>query len=181
MSIKNLIKIATVSAVIAFMLINCYAAEHPEHPKGKEKPAEPKLTKEQLAEAIEAYVQKEAEANDGNFPVKDEKTGQTIQMKLEKVHRERLSKVGPDEYFACADFKGYDGKKYDIDFFMKGTSKENLAFSEFMIHKVDGKERYTWHEEKGVWKRKPVEETPKEKSKAEPNDKPKEHPKEHPQ
>ena len=182
MSVKNLFKIVAVSAIVlAYLSINCYAGEHPEHPTGKEKPAG--LTKEQLADSIEAYIQKAAADNNGNFPVTDEKTGEKLQMKLINVHRERLSKVGPEEYFACVDFKSAEGKMYDVDFFMKGSSKDNLTFSEFMIHKVQGKARYTWYEENGVWKRKSVEEKPKEKPKEEPNEpneQPKEHPHEHP-
>jgi hypothetical protein len=179
MRARNLFKAAAViSIALACLSIKCYCAEHPEHPTGKQKPA---LTKEQLADAIEAYIKKGADAN-GNFSITDEKTGEKIPMKLEKVHRERLAKVGAEEYFACVDFKCPEGKVYDVDFFMKGTAKDNLTFTEFMIHKVDGKPRYTWHEENGVWKRKPVEsaEQPKEKPKAEPNE-PKEKPKEHPE
>jgi hypothetical protein len=168
MSGKNLFKTAAViSIALACLSIKCYCAEHPEHPTSKPKSAG--LTKDQLADAIEAYIQKEAAANDGNFPITDEKTGEKLQMKLERVHRERLAQVGPDQYFACVDFKSTEGKMYDVDFFMKGTAKDNLTFSEFMIHKVNGKPRYTWYEEKGVWKRKPVV----EHSQAEPNEKPK--------
>jgi hypothetical protein len=164
---KNLFKTAAVvSIALACMSVKCYCAEHPEHPTAaKPKPAG--LTKEQLAEAIEAYIQKGVDAN-GNFAITDDKTGEKLQMKLVKVHRERLARVGTDQYFACVDFKSTEGKMYDVDFFMKGTAKDNLTFSEFMIHKVDGKPRYTWYEEKGIWKRKPVVERPK----AEPNEKP---------
>jgi hypothetical protein len=107
---KNLFRIAAVTAIVLSSLsINCYSGEHPEHPTGKKKEA--KLNKEQLADAIETYIQKEAAANDGNFPIADEKTGEKLMMKLVKVHRERLSKVGADEYFACVDFKSDKGKE----------------------------------------------------------------------
>ena len=51
--------------------------EHPreqpaEHPVGKKK--EPGLTKEELADAIEAYVKKEAEKKGGFFVVYDSKS-----------------------------------------------------------------------------------------------------------
>jgi len=36
---------------------------------------------------------------------------------------------------------------------MNGKSAEELSFSEFLVHKEEGKERYGWQEEKGVWKR----------------------------
>ena len=96
-------------------------------------------------------------------------------MTLDKVHRDRLSKVGKDTYFACADFRTPEGKIYDLDVFMKGPDKDNLTFSEFMVHKEAGKERYTWYEQGGVWKKKPVGTAPEQ-----PKKRPTEHPSEHP-
>jgi len=50
---------------------------------------------------------------------------------------------------------------YDLDFFVEGTSRENLTVLEdkTSIHKEDGKEVYTWELNKttGLWKQKPVE------------------------
>ncbi len=143
-----------------------HPAEHPaEHPEGRE--TAPSLTKDQLADAIEAYVTEQSAKSDGYFIVEDDKTGE--QLKLDKVHRKRLANVGKDKYFACADFTTDAGKVYDLDVFMTGTTKGNLTFSEFSVHKVAGKERYTWHEIGGVWIKKPIG----EKAGAE-------HPKEHP-
>ena len=144
--------------------------EHPtEHPVGKKK--EPGLTKEDLSDAIEAYVKKEAEKKGGFFVVYDSKSEKELRLTLEKVHKERLSKVAEQEYFACADFKAQDGKVYDLDIFMKGPGKDKLEVTEVSIHKESGKERYTWYEEGGIWKKKPVGELEK------PAEKPK---KEHP-
>ncbi len=209
MSGKNFFKIVVVWVIaLACLSVNgCKKREHPaEHPKTEEKKAG--LTKDQLADAIEAYINGQAAANEGYFPIMDEKTGQQLQMTLVKVHRERLAKVGEDQYFACVDFQTPEGKLYDVDFFMKGPDKDNLTFSEFMIHKENGKERYTWYEEDGIWKTKPVEveavEPPAEQPKEEPNEpnepnmpanpnnpddpnepnepnKPPEHPREHPE
>lgn len=179
MNAGNLFKTVVVLLLIASL---CFAAEKPkaaEHPGAAMGKAD-ELTKAELADAVAAYIKKEASANKGFFPITDDKTGQKLNLELEKVHRERLSKVGKDQYFACVDFKTADGKKkYDIDFFMKGTNKNNLTFSEFVIHKENGKERYKWYEEGGVWKKKPVEETKKsqEQPVKPPAEKPAEHPK----
>ncbi len=174
---RNFFKIIVVLAItLACLSANgCKKREHPaEHPA--EAPKESGLTKDQLADAIEAYINGQAAANEGYFPITDEKTGGQLQMTLVKVHRERLAKVGPDHYFACVDFKTPEGKLYDVDFFMKGPDRDNLTFSEFMIHKEDGRERYTWHEENGIWKTEPVEaaEQPAEPPKEEPNAPPEE-------
>ena len=151
--------------------------EHPgEHPGGKKNA--PSATKDQLADAIEAYVSEQAAKSNGYFIAKDDKTGEQLKLKLDKVHRKRLANVGKDTYFACADFTTDAGKVYDLDVFMTGTTKDNLKFSEFSVHKVAGKERYTWHEKDGVWTKVPVEEKPGTEH---PKEHPEEHPKEHPE
>ncbi|MFB6258609.1 MAG: hypothetical protein ABEH38_07935 [Flavobacteriales bacterium] len=148
--------------------------EHPEHPKeGKEQ--EKALTIDEFADAAKSYIQKRSEKNDGYFPVKDEKQGRTLKLELEKVHRKRLSHLGDNVYFVCADFKGKDGKLYDIDIFMKGSSKEDLKVTrDPMVHKVNGKARFTWYEKNGIWKRKKAgssgEEHPQEEHPEHPDD-----------
>ncbi len=162
-------------------LEGCKRHEHPsEHPDNAGKSGS--LTKDQLADAIEGHIQKEAAAHDGAFPISDEKSGQQLHLTLVKVHRDKLTKVGQDRYFACVDFKAPDGKLFDVDFFMDGPDKEKLTFSKFTIHKEDGKERYTWHEEGGQWKQEPIEtaDEPKEKAAEQPTEHPQEHPSEHP-
>ena len=144
------------------------------------------ITKDELADTIEAYVKKESELHGGYFVVFDEKAGKELKLTLDKVHRKRLSKVGRNRYFACADFKTPEGKMYDLDVFMTGPDKDHLTFSKFMVHKEAGKERYTWYEQGGVWKTKkvgmPIEKHPKEPKHPEehPKKPPKEHPSEHP-
>jgi hypothetical protein len=126
-------------------------AEHPEHPKGESKPS---LTKDELAEAVEAYVQKESAKHDGAFVVKDPVEKKDLSLTLKQVHRERLSQVAPGTYFACADFSAADGTTYDLDIFMKGKDKDHMKTTDVTIHKKNGVERYTWYEDNGVWKKK---------------------------
>jgi hypothetical protein len=167
----------------AFSTVGCKNREHPaEHPK--ETAQKEQITKDELADAIESYVNKEASVHGGYFIAFDDKAGKELKLTLDKVHRKRLSRVGEDTYFACADFKTPEGKIYDLDVFMTGPDKDHLTFSKFMIHKEAGKERYTWYEEGGIWKTKPVGVTIEEHPKEHPEDRPKkprrEHPQEHP-
>ncbi len=145
-------------ALIALLALPVTAAaqEHPEHPKGSDK--KPAIDKDTLADAIQTHVEKVAAEHDGVYPLTDPKTGQQLELTLVKVHKERLSQTGPDTYFACTDFKAADGRTYDVDFFMKGTSPDALEYQDFSIHKVNGEPRYTWYEDGGVWKKKPVDE-----------------------
>ncbi len=133
-----------------------WGAEHPkELPKGTAKPA---VALEDVVKHIETYVKQASK--DGAFKVEDKKAGKQLSLTLDRVHRERRSAVGPDLYFVCADFKGSDGKRYDLDFFVQGTSEANLRVlsDKTSVHKEDGKERYTWARDakKGIWEQKPV-------------------------
>ena len=135
-------------------------AEHPtEHPKEhpKEHPAEHpaskktgRLTKDDLARAIETHVKKSSAAS-GDFLVEDPVTGQTLRLSLDKVHKERLSRVGENRYFACADFTTDDGITYDLDLFMVGSSADKLSFSDLSVHKKNGQARYGWVLKGGLW------------------------------
>lgn len=163
---RNMRRIILLIFVITFTHVAC-AEEHPtehsrkateehpkkeEHPKGETTP----LTKEDLATAIEEYVKKDANQRGGYFLVYDDKAKKPLVLSLEKVHKERLATIGTNVYFACADFKTPEGKIYDLDIFVKGVDKHHLEVTQITIHKESGKARYTWYEEKGVWKKKPT-------------------------
>ena len=135
-----------------------HPSEHPakakaakEHPQAK---AASHLSKDDLAEAITAYVAAQTASGGGRYVVHDGEAGRDLSLVLELVHTERLSKVGEQTYFACADFRGDDGVVYDLDFFMKGKAKDSLAFTEVSVHKQDGKARYNWFEKDGLWYKK---------------------------
>ena len=147
--LSNLVFTLISAFIIAAAPSKLQAQEHPtEHPK-----KEATLSPEVLAKEIEQYVQNESKKNDGYFPFYDEKTEKDLKLKLDKVHKDRLSKVDDGLYFACSDFKGTDGKIYDLDFFIKETDS-GLEVTQQTLHKIDGKARYSWYEEEGVWKRK---------------------------
>ncbi len=134
------------------------AQEHPtEHPKAKPeaKKTEASLTTADLSKAIKDYVAQDAKLKGGYFLVYDPVSKKSLEMTLDKVHEDRLSKVANGVYFACVDCKATDGKVYDVDIFMKGD-KSKLEVNEVSVHKVDGSPRYGWAEEGGVWKKNPV-------------------------
>jgi hypothetical protein len=137
-----------------------HPSEHPnEHPKAakKEHPdskAAGPVSKEALATAIEAHVA-EVSAAASAFVVEDEATGTTLRLILDKVHKERLARVGPDTYFACADFTAADGTSYDLDFFMRGSAVDQLSLTDLSVHKKNGHARYGWVMRDGLWTRSP--------------------------
>ena len=112
-----------------------------------------KITLQNLARAIESFV--EADINlRGAFLVIDPSTDEVLKLNLEKVHKERLSHVGDDVYFACADFNADNGKVYDLDIFLRGKNTDELTVTEISVHKEDGTPRYSWKEENGIWSKK---------------------------
>jgi hypothetical protein len=151
-----------VAIAVAAFLGGAVAQEHPkehpsEHPKDQPKAEAAKpLTVEELAAAVDAWVKSESAKTGGALEVKDSVQGKTLRLVLEKVHKEKLSTIGPKTHFVCADFKGDDGHTYDVDVFMKGRGKDHLKTTEVTVHKMDGKERYTWMEKDGVWSKKPI-------------------------
>ena len=141
--------------IIVVGLINFLIAEHPtEHPS--EHPTtikSPKLTISQLAESIEKYIEQDVKLK-GGFFVFDVKNNEILNLTLLKIHKERLSNIGNDTYFACADFQASNGKVYDLDVFMTGKLQDNLVVTEINVHKESGIARYGWQNRRGVWVKK---------------------------
>ena len=126
-------------------------SEHPEHPSERPNTVKkPKLTISELAIAIENYINNDL-ALKGGFYVFDKDNNEILDLSLIKIHKERLSNIGGDTYFACADFKASNGKIYDLDVFMTGKSQINLDVTEINVHKENGKARYLWRNQRGIW------------------------------
>lgn len=130
------------------------AQEHPEHPQGKTA-ATKAISIDDLEKAIKSSVAANEKRGGGYYKLADPVTKKTWLLKLDHVHRERLSRLDEKTYFACTDFKSSDGHTVDVDFFMKDKDGK-LGMSDVTIHKVDGKPRYNWEEKDGYWKRVPV-------------------------
>ena len=155
--------------------------EHPmgmgEHPRGREHPGMmgrgkrrggmgrgmgmrrqktiPRFTIDDVARAIQEHIQFGERLNNGYYVVLDKQTNTPLLLKLEKIHTERLARLANGQFFACVDMKEKGGTLYDIDFFLAPTDGK-LAITDVFVHKVNGKPRYRWVEENGVWKRVPV-------------------------
>ena len=141
------------------------------------------ITRKTLAKAIENHVAKAG----ATFSFSDPAINKKLNLRLLRVHKDRLSRLGPDLYFACSDFKETGGKVYDLDFWVN-VSGGQLSVTKTMLHKEDGKPRYTWYEDGGVWQQKfagaaktgaehPQKEHPAKKKAEHPTKKKAEHPK----
>ncbi|HAH21202.1 MAG TPA: hypothetical protein DCL49_09910, partial [Candidatus Omnitrophica bacterium] len=80
----------------------------------------------------------------GTFDVHDPETGKTRKLSLVRVH-ERVGKTG-EYYYSCADFTDTEtGKLLDLDLDVEHKNGK-LSVVDVRIHKVNGKERYTYDE-----------------------------------
>ena len=53
--------------------------------------------------------------------------------------------------FACADFKEVGGKnKLDLDFYANKSSDGKMTMEKVLIHKVNGKRRFTYDKENNM-------------------------------
>ena len=136
--------------LLLFFLSALLFPEHPEHPEHPTTKKEPQLTVEALAISIENYIQNDVNLK-GGFFVYDKDKKELLTLTLTKIHKERLSNIGGDTYFACADFSASNGNIYDLDIFMTGKSQDNLVVTEINVHKENGKARYHWENQKGIW------------------------------
>jgi len=134
--------------------------EKPEHPEHPEHPEDGGMMgfhvdKDVMAKAITDYVNMDSELKGGYFLFYDAKDKKPLALTLTKVHKDRLSQVGTNLYFACSDFKEAGGTMYDLDFFMKNVD-DQLQVTDVKVHKKAGKPRYTWHEKNGMWMTMPM-------------------------
>lgn len=125
-------------------------AEHPsEHPTGNQN----EVTVKTIASAIESHVDTKSKKDNGYFIVEDKVANKNLHLKLDRIHMERLSALKGDNYFACVDFTNKDGKSYDIDFFLKDNG-DALKVTETIVHKKEGKARYSWEKQGKFWVKK---------------------------
>lgn len=126
--------------------------EHPkkEHPKKEHPKASQAVTTDDIDAGIRSHIQEKASG--GSFSVQDDVLKKTWELELVRVHKDKLTPLSEDTYFACVDFRANDGTMVDVDFFLKKDG-DRLVVTDTSVHKVDGKARYSYEEKEGVWRR----------------------------
>jgi YHS domain-containing protein len=98
----------------------------------------------QVMSAIHTYIATNKD-KDGNLPIKDDKTGETLPLQFVEIHQpvRHLKKNG--EYFVCTDFRkpGSKDEYYDIDFWVNEKTGK-LQVDNVKIHKVPVQEDGIW-------------------------------------
>ncbi len=108
-------------------------------------------TVEDIEAGIRTHIASVKAEHNGFFPVPYE--GDTMYLKLVRVHTEYLSNLGPERHFACVDLVDESGDVYDVDFFLDGAPG-TMDVTETTVHKTNGKPFYNWRQLKDKsWKR----------------------------
>lgn len=144
---KAFVAIIAFSAVI-WLTAGSYADEHGGKEHGGTEPAKEdkgatvkKPSANEIRAAMKSYAEEKSKAT-GTFDIKDPETKNVRKLQLEKVH-ERVGKTG-NYYYSCADFKDtVSGEKLDLDLDVQDKDGV-LSVVDVRIHKLNGKERYTY-------------------------------------
>lgn len=101
-------------------------------------------SKDDIRNAMKAFVESEAQKTGGNFEIIDPDTNKKRRLQMVRVH-ERVGKTG-DYYYSCADFKDVDsGESLDLDLDV-ADQNGTLQVADVRLHKVEGVPRYTYDE-----------------------------------
>ena len=115
--------------------------EHGGIEHGGKATAEP--TAIEIKKSMKEYVETKAKKT-GMFSIKDPVTGEDRNLKMTRIH-DRVGKTG-DYFYSCADFTDTkSGKLLDLDIDVEHKDGK-LKVVDVRIHKVSGKERYTYDE-----------------------------------
>ena len=129
------------------------SAEHPEHPTAgsKEHPnkvsaAQQKSAQDEYEKFVKDYVASEAQKTGGVYTIHDDVANKDWRLELVKVHKNKICMLNEgNTCFACADLKEVGGKnKVDLDFYANHSPDGKMAMDKVLIHKVNGKPRFTY-------------------------------------
>lgn len=91
--------------------------------------------------ALEDDIVAQSAKNHGLFPLKDDKTGDSLNLQFVGTHQPVRRLQGDGRYFACTDFRkpGTADQFYDVDFWLKEKDGRMLV-DQVKLHKVPVKQ-----------------------------------------
>ena len=104
-----------------------------------------KQLKKYYSKTVNDYVKTESKKS-GSFVVHDDVLKKDWNLKMVRVHTDRIVELGNNEFFACADLKDAGAKTpLDLDFYVKKDG-DSWVMQKVLVHKVAGKPRYTYND-----------------------------------
>jgi len=97
----------------------------------------------EVMSAVEANALKDV-GSDGVYKLKDDKTGQTLDLKFINAHQP-VRKLDDGTYFACTDFRaaGTKDQIFDVDFWVKEQDGK-MVVNQVRVHKVPELKNGQW-------------------------------------
>jgi len=97
----------------------------------------------EVMSAVEENALKDV-GSDGTYKLKDDKTGQTLDLKFIDAHQP-VRKLDDGTYFACSDFRaaGTKDQIYDVDFWVKEKDGK-MVVDQVRVHKVPEMKNGQW-------------------------------------
>jgi YHS domain-containing protein len=97
----------------------------------------------EVMSAVEENALKDV-GSDGIYKLKDDKTGQTLDLKFINAHQP-VRKLDDGTYFACTDFRaaGTNDQIYDVDFWVKEQNGK-MVVDQVRVHKVPEQKNGQW-------------------------------------
>lgn len=100
---------------------------------------------------IESYIKKDSARKGGFFTIFDPDAGVAVPLDYERVNQ--VLDLGNGTHVACVGMSTPEGRKYDLDFFIRGDTPHDLNITRIMIHSDAEQSRYEWYQEGAHWKR----------------------------
>lgn len=115
------------------------------------------LTDEQIPAAVLKHIQTQT-GKHGTFWVLDSVEGKSLSLKFVKMDEARHGRLGSQTYFASASFVDKAGAPVTVDIVLRGPGPDHFELVEVAVREKDGKARYDWRQEGGLWKKQPLSE-----------------------
>ena len=108
-----------------------------------------KMFQNDFEKFVKEHVVAESQKTGGVYTVHDDTMNKDWKLRLVKVHKTKICMLDEGKNcFACADFREVDGKnKLDLDFYASKSEDGKMTMSKVIIHKVNGKPRFTYDKE----------------------------------
>lgn len=91
----------------------------------------------EIMSALHEHITAERKKGDGNYKLKDDKTGEELSLDFVGIHQPVRKLKEDGRYFACTDFRksGTTDQYYDIDFWLDEKSGE-ISVGQVKVHKA---------------------------------------------
>ncbi|MEK7388164.1 MAG: caspase family protein [Elusimicrobiota bacterium] len=100
--------------------------------------------KDTFTEVVSRFVAAKSARGKGEFLVKDDRSGETLRLKLQHIHADRLRYHSTRRVSGCVNFETLAGPKREVDLDFELSKDWDWDVSRIFIHGINGRERYAY-------------------------------------